>query len=297
MESAGEGRIVVGVDGSESALGAVCWAAELAGELGGTVRLVAAVGGESSPPAGWRSLAYENYHDTVAAAAEQHLSAATTAAARVLPEDRIESELRAGFPAETLYEESADASLLVVGSRGRGGFRGLLLGSTAVTLAAAARCPLVVVRGLPTDDGPVVVGADGSPDSAAALGFAFELASRRRAPLLAVRAWAEETNDPAVTLLIDMAAADRQELGELDRDLSNRHDKFPDVEVRTRVVHGPASAALVDATSGARLVVVGSRGRGGLAGLVMGSVSQTLLHHAHCPVAVVREGHAEPAGP
>lgn len=288
MDTSAGWPIAVGVDGSESALDAVRWAAERAREQDGTVRLVAAVGWASSQPMGWQALTEENYRAAALAAAEEHLQAATDVAASSLPRDRIDSLGVTGLPAGVLYDESARSSLLVLGSRGRGGFRGLLLGSTTVTLAAAAHCPVVVVRAQPAPNGPVVVGVDGSPDSESALGFAFEAAARQCAPLLAVRAWADETNHPVLAMLLDETATDRLEQEALDQALEAWRQKFPGVDVRTRVVHGPAAGVLVDETSDARLAVVGSRGRGGLAGLVLGSVSQALLHHAHCPVAVVR---------
>ncbi len=217
MDTSGGWPIVVGVDGSESALDAVHWAAERAREQDGTVRLVAAVGWASSQPMGWQALTQESYRGAALAAAEEHLQAATEMAARSLPTDRIDSLSVTGLPAGVLYDESARAFLLVLGSRGRGGFRGLLLGSTTVNLAAAAQCPVVVVRGPPAPNGPVVVGVDGSPDSESALGFAFEAAARQGAPLLAVRTWADETNHPVLAMLLDDAATDRLEQEALDR--------------------------------------------------------------------------------
>lgn len=292
-----EWPIVVGVDGSESATDAVLWAADRAREQDATVRLIAAAGWAHYRAMGPRALDPESYRQAALTAAGQHLRAATDAAARILPTTRIRSEVREGGPAEVLQDESARASLLVLGSRGRGGFRGLLLGSSAVTLAAAARCPVVVVRARPTPDGPVAVGVDGSPASETALGFAFETAARRRAPLLAVHAWQEEIYDPAVVVLIDQEAEERREQDALEQALAGWRGTFPDVEVVTRVVHGPASGALVEASSGAQLLVVGSRGRGGMAGLVLGSASQAALHHASCPVAVVRGTGDRPVEP
>ncbi|MBP2368164.1 universal stress protein [Pseudonocardia parietis] len=280
--------IVVGVDGSASGMDAVRWAAAWAAEQDRPVRLITAVGPAPYQTLGPEALVRENYREAALRAAEQQIQAAAGAAAQVVAVERIRTEIRNGTPAEVLHDESIRASMLVVGNRGRGGFRGLLLGSTGVALAAAVRCPLVVVRGRPAPDGPVVVGVDGSPDSDAALGFAFETAARWGAPLTAVLAGADPVVDPAVAVVIDRALIEREQRELLAQALTGWLAKFPDVEVRGVVAHGSPAAALIEKTPRARLMVVGSRGRGGLAGLVLGSVSQSLLHHAACPVAVVR---------
>jgi nucleotide-binding universal stress UspA family protein len=132
----------------------------------------------------------------------------------------------------------------------------------------------------------VVVGVDGSPDGAAALGFALEAAAARRVPLVAVHVWPESStsvpghHDPA-------AAAEEAETVMLDQ-LAGWQDKYPDVIVEPRAVHGfNPGQVLVEASQEAGLVVVGSRGRDGLGGALLGSASRTLVHHAGCTVAVV----------
>lgn len=279
---------VVGIDGSESALDAVRWATA----QGGPVRLVAAVGPAPFQALGPQAFGQESYRAAALTSAKEHIQTATGLAAQALPMNRISTEVRAGAAAEVLQDESRHAPLLVVGNRGRGGFRGLLLGSTGVALAATSRCPLVVVRGRPAPEGPIVVGVDDSPDSEAALGFAFEAAAERGVPLTAVRAWGDPVMEPASAVLIDRAESTRTEGELLDRTLAGWRTKFPAVEVRTLVAHGVPAAALIEESGNAGLVVVGSRGRGGLAGLLLGSVSQSLLHHAACSVAIVRAGNA-----
>ncbi|MFC7615699.1 universal stress protein [Actinokineospora soli] len=163
-----------------------------------------------------------------------------------------------------------DACLVVLGSRGLGGFGGLLLGSTAVQVAAHARCPVVVVRG--ERSGDVVVGVDGSAHSVEAIAFAFGEAQRLGAGVVAVTAGSQE--DEAARALAESVAG--------------WAERYPDVPVRRSVVRGHAARALVDAAADAALLVVGSRGAGGFRGMLLGSVSQGVLHHATCPVAIVR---------
>ena len=134
----------------------------------------------------------------------------------------------------------------------------------------------------------VVVGVDGSPVSERALAFAFDEAALRGAPLVAVHTWLDLVADPVVGLLTDWAAVEAEEQVVLGERLAGWARKHPDVPVR-RVVRrdGPTHALLTEA-EGAQLVVVGSRGRGGFAGLLLGSVSHAVLHRSPCPVAVVR---------
>jgi nucleotide-binding universal stress UspA family protein len=190
-----------------------------------------------------------------------------------------------------LVEESATASLLVLGTRGLGGFTGLLIGSTAVLLAGRAHCPLVVVRENVSPHGPVVVGVDGLPDGEAAIEFAFQHASLHSADLIAVHAWADSVAD---ALLLghpdspDFEPAQQRAYETLAERLAGWQEKYPDVHVTREVVRDRPSRALLRHAENARLVVVGTRGRGGFTGLLLGSTGQHLLHHAPCPVSVVR---------
>jgi nucleotide-binding universal stress UspA family protein len=189
----------------------------------------------------------------------------------------------------TLEREAVDAAVMVLGSRGLGGFTGLVVGSTAVALVTRASCPVVVVRE-PGRAGPVVVGVDGTPASEAAIAFAFAEASARDTDLVAVHTWSD--------LLLEIAFAGEREALDITRladearevlaeRLAGWQEQYPDVRVTREVVRDRASRALLRHAEDARLVVVGSRGRGGFRGLLLGSTSQHLLHHAPCPVAVV----------
>ncbi|MFD0559087.1 nucleotide-binding universal stress UspA family protein [Stackebrandtia endophytica] len=183
----------------------------------------------------------------------------------------------------TLVDKSRSAHLIVVGSRGRGGISGLLLGSTSSQVAGHAHCPVLVTRrnveyGDPR--GVVAVGVDGSELSDNAVGFAFATASMRGAELLAVHAWR-----PLVPRAeVDFADVEADILTEA---VAPWRSRYPDVPVRLRSVSGGIRDVLLEEAAGADLLVVGSRGRGGFAGLILGSTSQAMLHHAAVPVAVV----------
>ena len=187
----------------------------------------------------------------------------------------------------TLIDRSAEAGLVVLGSQGHSAVTGLL-GSVSVAVSAHARCPVVVVRGHAAYTDPVVVGVDDSPGAQAALGFAFGQAAERGVALQVVRAWSAPAgaweSGPAVI------AAEHTSLDEL---VSGVQDRYPQVKATTDVIVEHPAGALVKASSTAQLLVVGSRGRGALRGMLLGSVSQHVLRHSACTVAVVHEAPAE----
>ncbi|HEV2239843.1 MAG TPA: universal stress protein [Streptosporangiaceae bacterium] len=197
---------------------------------------------------------------------------------------KVRSLLVQGQAATVLCEHSHDADIVVVGSRGiGGGVAGRVLGSVSSQVAAHAKGRVVVVRGhwrpaagfVP---GPVVVGANGSPPSRAALDFAFEEATLREAPVLAVCALADAPGSLG-------GHDDRRE--QFEHAIRLWEKKYPEVTVLRRVAVGGARDALLTAARDAQMLVVGSRGRGGVPGMVLGSISQAALHHAPCPVGVV----------
>lgn len=178
-----------------------------------------------------------------------------------------------------------------------GRISGLLLGSVAQSLAGQAGCPVVVVRGdaagaVPTE-GPVVVGVDGSPTGEAALAFAYEAAADRSAPLVAVHAWMDAVVDPVMVPLLDRELMETEERVVLAERLAGWAEKYPEVAVRRVVILDRPVHALLEAARDAQLLVVGSRGRSGVRGLLLGSVGHAVLHRSPCPVAVVRP---RPAG-
>jgi nucleotide-binding universal stress UspA family protein len=196
---------------------------------------------------------------------------------------KVRPLLAAGPAARVLCEHSGDAAMVVVGSRGCGGLTGMLLGSVSQQVCAHARGRVVVVRGhwhpaagyVP---GPVVAGADGSAPSRAAIAFAAEEAALRAVPLLAVCALADTPGS--------LGGAGRMQEA-FDRDIAQWEKEHPELTILRQVTPGQPRTALLDAASDAQLLVVGSRGRGGLTGMLLGSVSQAILHHAPCPVGVV----------
>ena len=278
--------VVAGVDGSESALDAVRWAAREAARRRVPLRLVATVG---------RLATVHQYGDPVGGPNEQqmllrlsraHLAAAEQAAVEAVPGMLPEQEVLDGFPIPRLLDESRSAQLVVIGDRGLGGVAGLLLGSVAVALAARGDSPVAVVRGRTSaTSGPVVVGVDGSPVSEAALAYAFEAADARSAELVVVYAWRDLLLDQSTPL---DEAIEQQGRAELAERLAGWGGKYPDVAVRRVVVRDTPARAIVEQSVTAQLVVVGSHGRGGLGGLLLGSVSNAVLHRAECPVVVVR---------
>lgn len=281
--------VVVGIDGSDSALDATRWAANEARARRCPLRVVIAVawpaGGQIGDPGLGR------YHSALVDAAREQVARAAEVAREAAPGLEVEQHVAIGFPVPLLLSESRRASLVVVGSRGLGGVAGLLLGSVAVGVAARAECPVAVIRGsVPAgpDRRPVVVGVDGSPLSERAVAFAFEAAATRGVPLVAVHTWWDTLVDPLWEPMIDWAAIEGEENEVLAERLAGWCTKYPDVAVERVVRRDQPAHALLEQAGQAQLVVVGSRGRGDLRGLLLGSVSHALLHRAECPVVIVR---------
>lgn len=279
--------VVVGVDGSVRATQAARWAAAEAERRGLSLRLVSAVGGDVAVVP-HPELA-QRYEEVLVERAREALDASAAAVARDMPGVRVETVLMAGHPVAVLREQARDALLVVIGDRGWSKVEGLIAGSVSVALATHAECPVVVVRGADRSaSAPVVVGVDGSETSEAAVAFAYEAAATRRVGLVAVHVWSDLFADPLLVPLTDTAAMNDEGRRILAERLAGWAEKYPDVAVERVVVRDrPAHALLAQADRG-QLVVVGSRGRGELAGLVLGSVSNTLLHRSPCPVAVAR---------
>lgn len=273
--------ILVGVDDTPESQIALRWAVEAAQERGSAVRVIRAYVHELNT---WPALGVEGY---IPAPPPVDLYQDDLDTAVRFVQDRLGHDRGSGwlanFPAaDALLTEAEDADMVVVGTRSGSKLSAAVLGSVAISVASKAPCPVVVVRG-ERRTGPVVVGTDGSGDSDEAVAFAFEQASASGQPLTVVYCWHPQEQHGA-------SAESTSGLLKnwLAENLEPYQAKHPAVRLTASVLEGRASATLVDLSKDASLVVVGSRGRGGVTGLVLGSVSQSLLHHADSPVAVVR---------
>lgn len=283
--------LVVGIDGSDSSLDAVDWAVAEAVRRALPVRLVHG--------SLWER--YERRRPDFSTAsrpghvmAEQMVGSALERVAKLAPELEVSTTLAADDPAAALLREGRNATAVVLGTRGRGAISGSLLGSTGLRVAAAASCPVVVVRGEPAavrgEFGRVAVGVGAPGESSAAVEFAFSTAQAREADLLAVHAWHRGLRELPETghLSGDGSDADAYEAERaLGAALLAPGQAHPKVTVHTLLPEGRAHHALIDATTASDLVVVGARRPRGGIGMQLGPVNHAVLHHAACPVAVV----------
>jgi nucleotide-binding universal stress UspA family protein len=282
--------VIAGVDGSSAALSAVRWAAAEAARRALPLRLVRAYYLAIGPYYPMLT-GTGQFQDILVEDANKSLEEAAAVASETRPGLAVEQFLIGGAPAEVLAKQSNQASMVVLGDRGLNRIEGMLLGSTAAALVLHATCPVVVVRGADLDVAayrtrPVVVGVDDLDNSEAALRFAFEAAATRKVPLLAVHGYAEPLTDPIFGRLVDwFADIEKQHLA---AHLASWIEKFPDVTVEQIPARDRPVRRLLELSEKAQLLVVGSRGRGALVGLLLGSVSNALLHKAACPVAVIR---------
>ncbi|MER7251386.1 universal stress protein [Kribbella sp. NPDC000426] len=248
--------VVVGIDGSPAADVAISWGATEAAVLRSPLHLVHTVTPGGSPGAAG-DIVYK------AVAHARGLESG------IVIDTRIES----GSPSAALVKASVGAAVVVIGSRGLGLMAGALIGSTGLDLAANARCPVVVVRPdlSATPGGRVVIGYDGSPMSDAALDFGLDHARRHD---LAVRVVA--------------AQPEGSELHRITEDeLREAVHARGGTDAELIQITGHPAEHILRLSEDANLIVIGARGRGGFAGMLIGSVSQTVLHHAGCPVAVI----------
>jgi nucleotide-binding universal stress UspA family protein len=204
----------------------------------------------------------------------------------------IDSELLCAAPVPTLIGLSKEAYMVVVGCRGQDAPQRTLLGSVSTGLIHHAHCPVAVIHDeapilLGPSQLPVLVGIDGSPASELATAIAFEEASFRGVELVALHAWsdADMTTAPSTDSSGLRSAADRT----LAERLAGFQERYPDVTVRRRVAFDHPARRLLDESESAQLVVVGSHGRGGFAGMLLGSVSTAVTHAARIPVIVARQ--------
>lgn len=284
MSAHHELAVVVGVDGSPQGRAALEWAVDDARQRGlGLHILHARCTGGWWPPAG---VIPDELSDAGGRLLRDHVRRAQ-ALAPGLP---VSTEYAGSGAAEALVRLSDRADTVVVGARGLGHLRGAVLGSVSAQVTTHARCPVVVVREPSVHRrGTVLVGVDGAASGAAAE-YAFMQAAARGAPLTALHAW---WLDPVGGLEGFVPTEELRASFLLEADdevcavLAPWREKYPDVPVRHEIVRAVPAEALVERSTDAALLVVGSRGRGGFSGLLLGSVSRRVLHQAHCPVTVV----------
>ncbi|MFI5719434.1 universal stress protein [Nocardia sp. NPDC051750] len=286
--------VVVGVDGTPAAHSAIRWGAAAAARRGR--RLVLAYGMNSTPAKTWL-VAYQPMVDeavrTLRTHGEQALLTGTQVAREAAPELAPDTLISEHSPAKMLIELSGSAHMVVLGSR-RGGAVAHL-GSTILAVAAHGHGTIVAVRedGEDITSGPVVVGVDGSPVSDTAVAAAFAEAAERETELVAVHTWSDLTfTEFASTGYIEIPAEDLQtaEQAVLAERLAGWQQRYPEVTVRREVYPSTPAQHLREWSERAQLIVVGSRGRGGFRGLLLGSTSQSLIQRAACPVMITRPG-------
>lgn len=286
--------VVVGADGSAAAERAVHWAAREAVLTGAILRIVNVW---AVPVLAWPAKIGAGYlrPDEVQEGARRIVERAASSARRAVGTDAlvVEQSTEEGGAAEGLVTAARQASLLVVGSRGRGGFASLVLGSVAATCAHHSKVPIAVIGAEAPDPGtgPVVVGVDDSVGGRAALRWAVVEAARIGVDVRAVHGWdlffsvpdGAEVFEPMVQP--DLVEAARRGIERLVEDEIGDLEDRPAIDVVAVAMSAPE--ALLREAKGASLLVVGSRGRGGFAGLLAGSVSQHCLHHSPCPLVIV----------
>ncbi|HEY8546569.1 MAG TPA: universal stress protein [Acidimicrobiales bacterium] len=274
--------IVVGMDASDGAAAALRWAVEEGALHGWSVRAVMV----------WSRFDQHHLDDAFdpvydQAAADKVLHDAVVAAIGEEKAAEVEQVAVDGYPTKALIEEADDARLLVVGARGGGPLTALLIGSVSDQVLHHATSPVAVVRERPGGErhGRIVVGVDGSERAQGAVQWAIAEARLRGATLEVVHAW----QLPVATGLYagtPIYPSGAEELARQVLDEAIEQEDTDGVAVERHLACAPASRALLVAAERADLVVVGSRGLGGFKGLLLGSVSRQLAHHATCPVVV-----------
>ncbi|MER6229362.1 universal stress protein [[Kitasatospora] papulosa] len=294
--------VVAGVDGSESSLRAVDWAADEAVLHGVPLRLVYASLWQRYEGA---ALARGLSRPDGRVMAENIAGSAAERVRRVAPGLKVTADVPQEDAVSALLREGQDAFALVVGSRGRGEIAGLLLGSVSLAVASRARCPAFVVRGdkagLEAAHGRIALGVgDADPPDLTAVRFAFAEAELRGCGLDVIRAWrcpSHETSDHPLLAGDPARYHEEQASALLDEVLASSEKDHPDVRVRRVTAEGPAHKVLLERAAVADLLVVGARRRESHVGTQLGRVAHTALHHAACPVVVVPRDSGAGASP
>lgn len=289
-------EIVVAVDGSDAGTAAVAWAANAAVKRNAPLKLVTAYTMPQFMYADGMVPPQELY-DELENEAMDKINNARAQVSDLDENIQVSHFVAEATPIDLLLSLSDDADIIVMGSRGLGGLSGLVLGSVSSAVVSHAACPVVVVRKdndvVPeTKYGPVVVGVDGSDISREALAYAFREADARGATLRAVHSWADAQVQSSLVGLSavqsQLDAMTAQERKVLEDELAPYREKYPDVEVEEVVERDRPIQVLKENAADAQLLVLGSHGRGGFRGMLLGSTSRALLQYAPCPMMVVR---------
>jgi nucleotide-binding universal stress UspA family protein len=286
-------RIVVGTDGSTSGDEAVRFAASEAAAAGAVLEIIHVWPEPSTVSPGAVGAPQYVNKEPGERSAEEIVKHASTIASTVAPDVTIDIEPMAGDTVQVLCDASADADLLVIGSRGRGDLASLVRGSVSHGCLHHARCPVAVVHHPSTPGGPVVVGADGSDESATAVRYAAQAAARRGTFLHIVHAWHVATPVAlgpmaiAAPTMVDSQAVHEAADEVVDRARAMAGEAVPGLEITGSADEGVAAEVIEAASKGASMVVVGSHRRGDLSALVLGSTSHGLIRNAACPVVCV----------
>lgn len=282
--------ILVGIDGSPESLAAVRWAAEEAALRDSRVTLMHVVAPiKVSWPIDYLEVSYAEWQEDNAQHVIEQAQKTFYAAVGGAESPPLRARLRHDGIVKELTEASANAAMLIVGSHGLGPVGGALLGSVSRGLLHHARCPVMIVKadGVKprSRDWPVLLGTDGSFTSEEATAFAFEEASRRGVDVVALHAWSDVGVFP--NLGTDWHKNEEQGRQGLADGLARWQKQYPQVNVRYRIVSDKPARWLIDESRHAQLVVVGSRGRGGITRMLLGSVSTAVAESAIAPVIVV----------
>lgn len=276
-------EVVVGVGGTGSSENAVRWGAEQAAVAEAELVLLHAVGHRHAARAHARD-------DAAQAAAQQMLAREEARARHEWPDLKVRTETSTDTAARCLTARSSTAQLLVLGTHRLGPAQRVFSGSAAYQVVAGAHCPVAVVPPLHRlPEGVVVVGVDGSAESAEALQVAAREAVRTGSVLEVVHAWQDPRPLWDVRVPPDLgSSAQPAEQHLLESATAGLEEQHPGLEVRRRLVREQPAAALLEAAAAARLLVVGSRGLHGVPRVLLGSTSHAVVLHAPCPVLVVR---------
>jgi len=286
-----ESPIVVGYDGSHDARKALQWALGEAARTDAAVDVVYVWRWPEYLPASSLVPGVPVWPDMTAEKELEAMLADMAEDARAqFPGVVVRTVVAHGTPASVLRELSDGARLLVVGGRSHGMLPGFLIGSVAGALAAHASCTVVVVRDVAAGSvrAPIVLALDESSRASRVAGFAFDQAAAQGSVLRVVRAWMPPPDPWIGSGSIDRDEISTAELAAVRRQVAPWQGRYPSVELEIEAIVGHPYRVVAQAAEQARMVVLGARGKGGFAGLELGSVTRYVLHHVPATIAVVR---------